>query len=140
MTARDAAEYNEASYEFDFAAHCDRCEREAQIRDCSDYREACESFLRTLNDSLSFIADHGYHKSTTLWGIAYALGHPMIAGKSMLETARDCGCTKAAISKISCDYLRQMKLPPSPALKSEAAKEKYKQTNGHRKSKPITNN
>jgi hypothetical protein len=65
--------------------------------------------------------------------VAFALGHPLTAGMSMLEAARHLGCTKAAISKIACDFLAETGLPPSSALKSEEAKTTYKQTNGNRK-------
>lgn len=140
-TPRDAAEFDEASYEIDFAAMCDgepdgtlghRLFPSEPTMAC--YREASVRLMGTLNRFITFFADHGYSKSKTLWGVAYALGHPLTAGMSMLEAARYLGCTKAAISKVACDFLAETGLPPSPALKSEQAKETYKQTNGNRKS------
>jgi hypothetical protein len=141
---RDAAEFDEASYEIDFAAICDG-EADSTLGNrlfpseppLSAYREASERLMGTLNRFITFFADHGYSRSKTLWGVAYALGHPLTAGMSMLEAARYLGCTKQAISKIACDFLAETGLPPSPALKSEEAKETYKQTNGNRR---TTNN
>jgi hypothetical protein len=124
---RDAAEFDEASYEIDFAALCD-----GDIAD-ENYRTSSERMLRVFNKCITFLFEHGYWKSKTLWGIAYAVGHQLTMGKSMLEAARDLGCTKQAISKIACDFLAETGLPPSPALKSEEAKETYKQTNGNRR-------
>lgn len=127
--SRDPAEYDEASYEVDFADFCDG-QPESTV---SSYREASEKMMRTLNTFISFLAEHGHSRSKTLWGIAYALGHPMTAGMSMLEAARALGCTKQAISKIACNFLADTGLPPSSALKSEEAKQTYKITNGNRK-------
>jgi len=135
---RDPAEYDEASYEVDFAALCDagstlghRLFPTEPLM--SAYREASERMMGTLNTFITFLSEHGYGKSKTLWGIAYALGHPLTAGMSMLEAARYLGCTKQAISKIACDFLTETGLPPSSALKSEEAKSTYKLTNGNRK-------
>lgn len=142
MEPRDPSEYNEASYEIDFAAHCDFVEPLSDgVRlfpseePLNAYRAASERLMGTLNRFITFLADHGYGKSKTLWGMAYALGHPLTAGMSMLEAARMLGCTKQAISKIACDFLAETGLPPSPALKSEEAKETYKKTNGNRRTK-----
>lgn len=137
---RDAADYDEASYEVDFAGLCDG-EPDAMLGQrifpndptMSCYREASVRLMGTLNRFITFFSDHGYSKSKTLWGVAYALGHPLTAGMSMLEAARYLGCTKAAISKVACDFLAETGLPPSPALKSEEAKEIYKKTNGNRR-------
>lgn len=141
---RDAANYDEASYEIDFAALCDENRLSGggvrlfpSEEPLASYRAASVRLMGTLNRFISFLADHGYGKSKTLWGMAYALGHPLTAGMSMLEAARYLGCTKAAISKVACDFLAETGLPPSPALKSEEAKERYKQTNGNRKSNII---
>jgi hypothetical protein len=139
-TPRDAAEFDEASYEIDFAGFCDG-EADATLGNrlfptepaMACYREASVRLMGTLNRFVTFFADHGYSRSKTLWGVAYALGHPLTAGMSMLEAARYLGCTKAAISKVACDFLAETGLPPSPALKSEEAKERYKQTNGNRR-------
>ena len=141
---RDAAEFDESSYEVDFAGHCDG-EADSTLGNrlfpsepsMACYREASVRLMGTLNRFITFFADHGYSRSKTLWGVAYALGHPLTAGMSMLEAARYLGCTKAAISKVACDFLAETGLPPSPALKSEEAKERYKQTNGNRR---TTNN
>jgi len=136
---RDAAEYHEASYEIDFAAICDEPDGLSDHRlfptepiASESYRQASERLMRTLNLFITFLADHGYSKSKTLWGMAFALGHPLTAGMSMLEAARYLGCTKQAVSKVACDFLAATGLPPSPALKSEEAKETYRITNGNR--------
>jgi len=142
---RDPAEYDEASYEIDFSALCDG-EADATLGNrlfpteppLTAYREASERLMGTLNRFLTFFADHGYSRSKTLWGVAYALGHPLTAGMSMLEAARHLGCTKQAISKIACDFLAETGLPPSPALKSEEAKQTYKTTNGNRRTNTHT--
>jgi hypothetical protein len=135
---RDPAEYDEASYEVDFVSICD-ADSTRGVRlfptepSMSAYREASERMMGTLNTFITFLSEHGYGKSKTLWGIAYALGHPLTAGMSMLEAARYLGCTKQAISKIACDFLTETGLPPSSALKSEEAKSTYKITNGNRR-------
>jgi hypothetical protein len=142
---RDAAEFDEASYEIDFAGICDGG-ADATLGHrlfpteptMSAYREASERMMGTLNTFITFLSSHGYGKSKTLWGMAYALGHPLTAGMSMLEAARYLGCTKQAISKIACDFLAETGLPPSPALKSEEAKTTYKQTNGNRRTQRNT--
>jgi hypothetical protein len=126
---RDAAEYNESSYTIDFAAHCDG-EEDNPI---TAYRQASVRLMRTLNTFVSFLHDHGYSGSKTLWGVAYAIGHPMTAGMSILQAARMLGCTKQAISKVACDFLEETGLPPSPSLKTEEAKRTYKKTNGNRR-------
>ena len=137
---RDAAEFDESSYEVDFAGHCDgEADATRGVRLLpsepieTSYRAASVRLMGVLNRFVTFFADHGYSRSKTLWGVAYALGHPLTAGMSMLEAARYLGCTKAAISKVACDFLAETGLPPSPALKSEEAKERYKQTNGNRR-------
>lgn len=139
---RDAADYDEASYKPDFAGWCDR-EADSTLGARllpseameTSYRAASVRLMGTLNRFVTFFADHGYSRSKTLWGVAYALGHPLTAGMSMLEAARHLGCTKAAISKVACDFLAETGLPPSPALKSEEAKNRYKNTNGNRRTK-----
>jgi len=141
---RDAANYDEASYEVDFAGYCDD-EHDPKSGGAlfpseptlACYREASVRLMGTLNRFITFFADHGYSKSKTLWGVAYALGHPLTAGMSMLEAARYLGCTKAAISKVACDFLAETGLPPSPALKSEEARDIYKKTNGNRRKSNI---
>jgi hypothetical protein len=136
---RDAAEFDEASYEIDFAGICDGAPdatlpaRLFPGTPAPTYRQASLALLRTLNQSLTFFSEHGYSRSKTLWGVAFALGHPLTAGMSMLEAARHLGCTKAAISKIACEFLAETGLPPSPALKIEKAKSTYRKTNGNRK-------
>lgn len=133
--SRDPAEYDEASYEVDFVSICDAdATSGVRLFPTEAYREASERMMGTLNTFITFLSEHGYGKSKTLWGIAYALGHPLTAGMSMLEAARYLGCTKQAISKIACDFLSETGLPPSSALKSEEAKSTYKITNGNRKS------
>jgi len=126
---RDAAEFDEASYEVDFAAFCDGTPTAEPI---TNHRRAAERMMHTLNHFLTFFAEHGYWRSRTLWGVAFALGHPMTAGRSMLEVARDLGCTKQAISKVATNYLNETGLPPSAALKTDQAKKTYKKTNGNR--------
>lgn len=145
--SRDPAEYDEASYEVDFASLCDDEQAEKYLSEiCSgahqpsdsksgSYREASERMIHVLNKFITFIVlKENYKANATIHGIGYALGHPITAGKTMLETARELGCTKQAISKVACDFLAYTGLPPSPALKSEEAKKTYKITNGnHRK-------
>jgi hypothetical protein len=101
------------------------------------YREASEKLLVVLNKTISFLAEHGYSRSKTLWGVAFALGHPLTAGMSMLEAGRELGCTKQAISKIAMDFLDTTGLPPSTSLKSEEARNTYRKTNtnkyGHKR-------
>jgi hypothetical protein len=144
-TPRDAAEFDEASYEIDFAGFCDGeadSTRGARLFPSesieTSYRAASVRLMGVLNQFVTFFADHGYSRSKTLWGVAYALGHPLTAGMSMLEAARYLGCTKAAISKVACDFLAETGLPPSPALKSEEAKQRYKETNGNRRTNTDT--
>jgi hypothetical protein len=131
---RDAAEFDEASYEVDYAAFCDGTPTAEPI---TNHRRAAEAMMHTLNHFLTFFAEHGYWRSRTLWGVAFALGHPMTAGRSMLEVARDLGCTKQAISKVATNYLNETGLPPSAALKTDQAKKTYKKTNGNRNPQPT---
>ncbi len=146
---RDAANYDEASYEVDFAGYCDAdvedylsdiCQGKHQSVDSNSvsYREASERMIHVLNKFITFIVEKkGFTANATIFGIGYALGHPLTAGRTMLETARILGCTKQAISKVACEFLAYTGLPPSPALKSEEAKSTYKITNGNRRK--ITN-
>jgi hypothetical protein len=134
---RDPSEYDEASYTQDFFFDEDKSGTEASGK--TSYREASEKLIGVLNKSLTFLSDHGYSRSKTLWGVAFALGHPLTAGMSMLEAGRMLGCTKQAISKIAMDFLHETGLPPSAALKSEEAKTTYKITNGNRKQNTDNN-
>jgi hypothetical protein len=136
---RDAADFDEASYEVDYAGYCDREHRLFPDEPVREYRRATEALIRTLNIFVTFFVDHGYSRSKTLWGVAFALGHPITAGRSMLSVARELGCTKQAVSKVACDFLTETGLPPSPALKSEEAKETYRQTNGNRRTRTTVN-
>jgi hypothetical protein len=124
---RDAAEYDEASYTPDFYSFDDPTAGHAFRM--TAYREASEKLLVVLNKTISFLAEHGYSRSKTLWGVAFALGHPLTAGMSMLEAGRELGCTKQAISKIAMDFLDTTGLPPSTSLKSEEARNTYRKTN-----------
>ena len=140
---RDPAEYDEASYSVDYAGYCDAAESREMgaVRLfpteplSTPYRQASERLMVVLHDILTFFSNHGYERSKTLWGVAYALGHPLTAGQSMRDAARRLGCTKQAISKIACEFLETTGLPPSPALKSEQAKITYRRTNGNRPKK-----
>jgi hypothetical protein len=132
---RDPSEYAEASYTPNFFFDEEGGDLESGLAKTT-YREASEKLIEVLNQSITFLAMHGYSKSKTLWGVAFALGHPLTAGMSMLEAGRMLGCTKQAISKISMDFLAHTGLPPSSSLKSEEAKTTYKITNGNRKQKP----
>jgi len=125
--ARDAAEYDEASYMPDFYSFDDPTAGHAFRM--TAYREASEKLLVVLNKTISFMAEHGYSRSKTLWAVAFALGHPLTAGMSMLEAGRELGCTKQAISKIAMDFLDTTGLPPSTSLKSEEARNTYRKTN-----------
>ena len=138
--ARDAAEYDEASYMPDFYSFDDPTAGHAFRM--TAYREASEKLLVVLNKTISFLAEHGYSRSKTLWGVAFALGHPLTAGMSMLEAGRELGCTKQAISKIAMDFLDTTGLPPSTSLKSEEARNTYRKTNTNKygtKRNNITN-
>ena len=138
--ARDAAEYDEASYLPDFYSFDDPTAGHAFRM--TAYREASEKLLVVLNKTISFLAEHGYSRSKTLWGVAFALGHPLTAGMSMLEAGRELGCTKQAISKIAMDFLDTTGLPPSTSLKSEEARNTYRKTNTNKygtKRNNITN-
>jgi len=132
IEARDAADYNEASYEIDFAGLCDGVTT-PDDEPLNSYRVASVRLMRTLNTFIDFFYMHGMRDKVCLWGVAYAIGHPLTAGMSMLEAARQLGCTKQAISKVACDFLRETGLPPSHALKSDRAKATYRKTNGRRK-------
>ena len=135
---RDPAEFAEASYESDFDFDANPIDYDHRLFPTQSlsgggpYREASIKMMGVMNQMLTFLADHGYSRSKTLWGVAYAVGHPLTAGMSMTEAGRYLGCTKAAISKIAVDFLETTGLPPSPALKSEEAKTTYKKTNGKR--------
>ena len=137
---RDAAEYDEASYLPDFYSFDDP--HAGHAFRMTAYREASEKLLVVLNKTISFLAEHGYSRSKTLWAVAFALGHPLTAGMSMLEAGRELGCTKQAISKIAMDFLDTTGLPPSTSLKSEEARNTYRKTNTNKygtKRNNITN-
>jgi hypothetical protein len=89
--------------------------------------------LGLLNNIVTFLFNHGYHKSPQLYGIAFAIGHPITIAQNMLDVARKTNVTKAAISKIAMDFLQATGLPPSAALKTELAKNIYKKTNGNKR-------
>ena len=135
---RGPAEYDEASYTPDFFSFDDPYDTSENFFEdpgavrgvrITAYREASEKLLVVLNKTISFLAEHGYSRSKTLWGVAFALGHPLTAGMSMLEAGRELGCTKQAISKIAMDFLDTTGLPPSTSLKSEEARNTYRKTN-----------
>ena len=46
---------------------------------------------------ISYLYDNGYHKSKTLWGVAYAVKHPLACGISVTEAARHLGCTRQSL-------------------------------------------
>jgi hypothetical protein len=130
---RDPSQWNEASYEQDFYSFDDPKDFPLLLSESNQYREASEHMLGIINKVVQFLFNHGYHKSPTLYGIAFAIGHPIIIATTMLEAARKTNVTKAAISKVAMDFLEQTGLPPSTALKTEMAKQTYKNTNGNRK-------
>ena len=130
---RDPSEWNEASYEQDFSSFDDSNDLSFILQNSHQYREASECMLGLLNNIITFLFNHGYHKSPTLYGIAFAIGHPLTISENMLDVARRVNVTKAAISKIAMDFLQQTGLPPSAALKTELAKNTYKKTNGNKK-------
>jgi hypothetical protein len=132
---RDASEYSESSYEQDFTSFDDPKDLAFILANSHQYREASEYMLGLLNNIVTFLFNHGYHKSPQLYGIAFAIGHPIIIASNMLDVARKLNVTKAAISKIAMAFLQETGLPPSAALKTEMAKNTYKKTNGNKKNK-----
>jgi len=130
---RDSSDYSEASYEHDFASFDDPKDLAFILANSHQYREASEYMLRLLNNIVTFLFNHGYHKSPQLYGIAFAIGHPITIAQNMLDVARKTNVTKAAISKIAMDFLQATGLPPSAALKTELAKNIYKKTNGNKR-------
>ena len=130
---RDSSDYSEASYEQDFSSFDDPKDLAFILANSNQYREASEYMLGLLNNIVTFLFNHGYHKSPQLYGIAFAIGHPITIAQNMLDVARKTNVTKAAISKIAMDFLQATGLPPSAALKTELAKNIYKKTNGHKR-------
>lgn len=130
---RDSSDYLEASYEQDFASFDDPKDLAFILANSHQYREASEYMLGLLNNIVTFLFNHGYHKSPQLYGIAFAIGHPITIAQNMLDVARKTNVTKAAISKIAMDFLQATGLPPSAALKTELAKNIYKKTNGNKR-------
>jgi hypothetical protein len=130
---RDSSDYSEASYEQDFASFDDPKDLAFILANSHQYREASEYMLGLLNNIVTFLFNHGYHKSPQLYGIAFAIGHPITIAQNMLDVARKTNVTKAAISKIAMDFLQATGLPPSAALKTELAKNIYKKTNGNKR-------
>ena len=124
---RQASDYVEASYTPNF---WDFDQPESSlIQNSVSYHEACSHLLVSLKSMITFMHDRGYSKSPTLWGIIFAIGHPLTAGKSMIDIAREIRCTKACLSKIATEFIDATGLPPSQAMKSEEARNTYKQTN-----------
>ena len=87
-------------------------ERDEWAAMCGRYKQERDEVLARIeieqninaNRLLTFFAANGYSRSKTLWGVAFALKHPMAAGRSLREVALYLGCTKQAISRLACLY------------------------------------
>jgi hypothetical protein len=93
----------------------------------SEFREAALRQLHVLNRALDFICE-SRDPITASWQVAFALGSACCAGRSMLEIARNCGVSKACISKGARNFCEKNHLPPSFYMKSEKAVESYRIT------------
>ena len=62
----------------------------------------------------------------TLDCLAIALGMRVYSGESMTSIAKRHGVTRAAVSKRCVDITRQLNLPPSRAMRSEKARNTYR--------------
>jgi hypothetical protein len=57
-------------------------------------------------------------ESIEKWGVAFAVGSVICAGKSMAEVAQRLGCSRAAISHKARQFCDRHNLEPSPYMKS----------------------
>ena len=52
------------------------------------------------------------------WGVAFAVGSAICAGKNMAEVAQKLGCSRAAISHKARQFCERHNLEPSPYMKT----------------------
>jgi hypothetical protein len=86
---------------------------EMEAENPADYRHIALRFLWIMNHILSLMPK----QSPERWAIMFAIGHPECMGKSMSEVAATLGCSKAYISTVATNFLRNTGLPPSPYMR-----------------------
>lgn len=119
VSFKDPAQYRDASY----SRH--PMEDIEPIINGSDYREASKRFLFIITRSIQFI-EGSDQKNVAVWQVAYALGLPMCAGRSMTQKARDLGLTRSSISKGAVKFCQDNGLPESIYMKKEATRGVYR--------------
>lgn len=116
----DIAESSAASHTPDIAALIDRDEE--------DYEQASTINHDAIDVLRHFVADLISEGNTrlTVECLAVALGLSAYNGESMTSIAKRHGVTRAAVSKRCVDITRQLNLPPSRAMRSEKARNTYR--------------
>ena len=114
---QDMADSAAASHEPDIAALVDRDDEQA-----GTINHDAIDVLR------HFVADLISEGNTrlTVECLAVALGLSAYNGESMTSIAKRHGVTRAAVSKRCVDITRQLNLPPSRAMRSEKARNTYR--------------
>jgi hypothetical protein len=115
---RDMAESPAASHTPDIAALVDHEDEQAEVHAMGSATE----ILRRL------VADIVAEDNTrlTIDCLTIALGLRVYSGDSMTKIAKRHGITRAAVSKRCVDITERLKLPPSRAMRSEQARNIYR--------------
>ena len=100
---------------------------EPEIEHSDAFREASKIGLRLLNNAMLAMLQ-GRMSRVTFWQICYGIGLPLTEGRSMSETAKELGVSRAALSKGSQKFRRSQGLPPNPNGKSAEASKSYSET------------
>lgn len=55
------------------------------------------------------------------WAAAFAIGHPMVEGRTMTDVAAKLNISRAMLSHLARRYIRETGLPPSDYMRGNAA-------------------
>jgi len=109
-------------------------EIEPEIVQADAYREAAKIGLQLINNCLLFILKTPMNRESriALWQVAFGIGLPLCAGRSMTEIAEEIeklapgdGLTRACISKGATLFRRMNGLPPNAYMKDEESLGSY---------------
>lgn len=114
----DMAESSRASHTPDIAALIDR---EDEALEAHSMGSATEILRRLVAD---IVAED--NTRLTIDCLTIALGLRVYSGDSMTTIAKRHGITRAAVSKRCVDIIERLKLPPSRAMRSEQARNIYR--------------
>ena len=116
----DMAESSRASHTPDIAALVDREEEDHELLGTNNH-DAIDVLRHFVADLIS----EG-NTRLTVECLAVALGLSAYNGESMTSIAKRHGVTRAAVSKRCVDITTQLNLPPSRAMRSEKARNTYR--------------